>query len=96
MGAEDWHFSRESQLEVAQHAYFQEMLGTVVSEVGEVITHRLWTSHLKAKAKQREIIWPYSAQDLRWFNPARGWVEGETGMLLEVVLEGWKNFFQEA
>lgn len=41
MGAEDWHFSRESQLEVAQHAYFQEMVGTVVSEVGEVITHRL-------------------------------------------------------
>lgn len=41
MGAEDWHFSRESQLEVAQHSYFQEMLGTVVSEVGEVITHRL-------------------------------------------------------
>ena len=41
MGAEDYHFSDESKLEVAQHAYFQEMLGTVVSEVGEEMAHKL-------------------------------------------------------
>lgn len=34
MKAEGYHLSDESKLEVAQHAYFQEMLGTVVAEVG--------------------------------------------------------------
>lgn len=40
-GAEDYHFSDESKLEVAQHAYFQEMLGTAVSEVDEEMAHKL-------------------------------------------------------
>lgn len=41
MVTEDYHFSDESKLEVAQHAYFQETLGTVVSEVGEEMAHEL-------------------------------------------------------
>lgn len=41
MRAEGYHFSDESKLEVAQHAYFQEMLGTVVAEVGEITAQKL-------------------------------------------------------
>lgn len=53
---EDCHFSYESQLEVAQHAYFQEMLGTVVSEVGEEITQALnIPAQGKGKAKRNYL-----------------------------------------
>lgn len=41
MGSEDYHSSDESKLEVAQHSYFQEMLGMVVTEVGEEMAHKL-------------------------------------------------------
>lgn len=54
MGAEDCHFSDESWLEAAQHAYFHKTLGTAVSEVGEEMAHKLWTSCLRAKAKPKE------------------------------------------
>lgn len=54
MGSEDYHSSDESKLEVAQHSYFQEMLGMVVTEVGEEMAHKLWTSRLRAKTKQKE------------------------------------------
>ena len=41
MGAEEYNFSDEGKLEVAQHTYFQETLGMVVSEVGEEMAHDL-------------------------------------------------------
>ena len=57
MGAEDYSFSDEIKLELAQHAYFQEMLGTVVSEVGEEMAHKLCTSHLRAKVQEKERMY---------------------------------------
>lgn len=56
MGAEGSHFSDESQLEVSQHAYFQEMLGTVVSKAGEVITQTLnFPAQGKGKANRNYL-----------------------------------------
>lgn len=63
-GSRRCHLSDESQLKVAQHAYFQEMLATVVSEISEEITQTLnIPPQGKGKAKRNYLTLQGTGRD---------------------------------